>query len=98
MNAPSFLSRVEDTFAITGRGVVVIPGIPQGGKKYFVRIGDTLEVRKPDGQRLLTSVAGIEMVNSPRKIGIPLLLPQEIEKHDVPIGSELWHATEPPAA
>jgi len=98
MNVTSFLSRVEDTFAITGRGVVVIPGIPQDGKKYFVRIGDALEVRKPDGQRLLTSVAGIEMVNSPRKIGIPVLLPRDVQKEDVPIGSELWHtANEKPA-
>lgn len=94
----SFLSRVEDTFALTGRGVVVIPGIPQDRKKYFVRIGDSIEIRKPDGQRLLTTVDGIEMANSPRKIGISLLLPKEIHKSDVPIGSELWHASKIPNA
>ena len=98
MSALSLLSRVEDTFAITGRGVVVVPGIPDDGKRYFVRIGDTLEVRRPDGQRLLTTVAGIAMVNSPRKIGIPLLLPREIQKDDVPIGSELWHSAKAPDA
>ena len=92
MNMLSYLSSVEDTFAITGRGVVLVPGVPRGEKKYFVRVGDSLEIRKPDGQRLLTRVAGIEMCSPPSKIGIPLLLPRDVQKEDVPIGSELWHA------
>jgi hypothetical protein len=94
MSALIFISRIEDTFETTGRGMVLIPSIPDDGKKYVVQIGDSLEVRKPDGQRLITTVAGIEMCNSPKRF-IPLLLPTDVRKEDVPVGSELWHLSIP---
>ena len=94
MSALTFISRIEDTFEITGRGMVLLPGIPDDRKKYVVHIGDSLEVRKPDGQHLITTVAGIEMCNSPKRF-IPLLLSKDVRKEDVPVGSELWHVPTP---
>jgi hypothetical protein len=91
MSGPKFLSRVEKTFAIPGCGVRVKPGIPCDGNKHFVFIGDPIEIRKPDGQRLLTSISGIEMANTPPEAGIALLLPEDMQAKDVPVGSELWH-------
>ena len=89
MSVFSFLSKVEDAFAITGRGVVLIPGIPQEGGRS-VKVGDALEIRQPDGRRIITRVAGIEMGSRIRSA--PILLPRDLQKDDVPVGSELWHS------
>jgi hypothetical protein len=42
-----FLFRVEDVFAITGRGCVLVPGIPRSFAIPIKR-GAPLELRRPD--------------------------------------------------
>ena len=84
------LFTVEDTFVIRQRGVVVVPGIAPLGEEKF-RIGDPLELRRPDGTRRQTAIAGLEMFHRPEpSAAFPLLLPQDITKEDVPIGTEVW--------
>jgi translation elongation factor EF-Tu-like GTPase len=86
---PRLLSTVEDAFQITGRGVVVVPGIPRNGD-WRLKTGDALLLRRPDGTELETCVFGIEMASPPHPTGIPILLGQNVTKKDIPIGTELW--------
>ena len=84
------LLKVEDTFAIPGRGVGIAPGIvPIEGEKF--RVGDRLFLKRPDGTRLLSAIGGLGFFNpNPRcKIGIFL---KGLTKDDVPIGTEVWSA------
>ena len=86
------LFTVEDAFAIRQRGVIVVPGItPEDGEVF--RIGDPLELRRPDGTRRRTTIAGIEMFGRRDLTApVPILLPKDITKDDVPIGTEVWSA------
>jgi translation elongation factor EF-Tu-like GTPase len=80
---------VEDTFAIRGRGLVIVPGIVQRADEVF-RVGDPLRLKRPDGTELLTAVGGLEMFMSPVPgEEIPILL-RELGKEDIPVGSEVW--------
>lgn len=87
---PQMFSRVAETFGITGRGVVVSPGISPDDRSARVLIGDPLNLRRPDGSLLWTVVRGMPM-GGDRSKGIPVLLPERIGKADVPIGTEVWH-------
>ena len=82
------LSIIEDVFRITGRGLVVVPGIPWTGE-WRIKIGTPLELRCPDGSKFSTAIRGIEMVRGQRQM-CPLLLGAELTKDDVPIGTEIW--------
>jgi hypothetical protein len=53
-------------------------------------VGDPLRLRRPDGSELRTAIGGPEMLltSVPRK-AVPVLL-REVDKKDVPIGTEVW--------
>jgi translation elongation factor EF-Tu-like GTPase len=88
---PRCLYTVEDSFFIKGRGLVTLPGIvPCGDERY--RIGDRVEIRRPDGSRLEWAIGGIEMINCtpPRLTKEVVFLLRDLGKEDVPIGSEIW--------
>jgi hypothetical protein len=87
---PVFLSRVEGTFALAGRGVVVDPGIPHSPETHRVFIGDDLEIRREDGSVLATKVSGLEMSGSLKRGFTPIVLPVEVTEDEVPIGAEVW--------
>jgi translation elongation factor EF-Tu-like GTPase len=84
---------VEDRFVIKGRGVVVLPGIvPEEDER--IRVGDQVEIRRPDGSLLGWSIGGIEIFSTPmarprESWDYPILL-IGLEKDDVPVGSEIW--------
>jgi hypothetical protein len=86
---PRSLYTVEDSFFLKGRGLVTLPGIvPREGERF--RIGDWVEIRRPDGSRLVWAIGGIEMSDpAPPTPGVVILL-RELGKEDVPIGSEIW--------
>jgi len=82
---------VSDTFIIKGRGIILIPGIkPQGDERF--RVGDIVELRKPNGIATHAKIAGIEMFTPPPADGsFPILLKESsVEIADVPIGTEVW--------
>jgi hypothetical protein len=84
------LSIVEDIFQITGRGLVVMPGVPCGGN-WRVKIGDPIVLKRPDGSQVTTVIRGIEMGGRSRsRPMIPLVLGSELTKDAVPIGTEIW--------
>jgi translation elongation factor EF-Tu-like GTPase len=82
------LFKVEDTFVIRGRGLVVVPGIVPGRDERF-RIGDALQLKRPDGSESETTIGGLEMFTESMKPDIPVLL-KGLGKEDVPIGTEVW--------
>ena len=83
-----FLSKVEDTFLITDRGLIIVPGIPRNEKGWKLSDGEPLELRRPDGTSLQTTIAAIELGGRGKFTAI--LLPRELTKDDVPIGTEVW--------
>lgn len=72
---------VEQVFSITGRGVVLLPGLG----KNVVRVGTIVRLVRPDGSTLDTKIRGIGF-NEFRDI----LVGQELRKEDVPAGTEVW--------
>jgi len=88
-----FLFKVEDVFDITGRGIVLVPGLSGDDEVPVVRIGDPLVLRLPSGLSIQTKLAAFEMVNyhtKPRRVCLPISLPKEIKKGDIPIGTEVF--------
>ncbi|HEY9680599.1 MAG TPA: hypothetical protein V6C86_03315 [Oculatellaceae cyanobacterium] len=80
------LFTVEDTFDITGRGLVVISG-PNIYPTHF-KSGNKVSLKRPNGE-LLEHCAYVEMnTPNPQKI-LALSLPG-LTKNDVPIGTEIW--------
>jgi hypothetical protein len=76
-----FLFKVQNRFLITGRGLILVPGL--GDKK--VTVGDTIKIIKPDQTIIKTTIRGIGF-NEFRDI----LVGKDLIKDDVPIGSEVW--------
>jgi hypothetical protein len=76
-----FLFKVQDRFLVTGRGLILVPGL--GDKK--VTIGDPIKIVKPDLTIVETTIRGIGF-NEFRDI----LVGNDLTKDDVPIGSEVW--------
>jgi hypothetical protein len=92
-SVPQFLFRVADTFDIRGRGVVVAADRTYQTLDIDMRllIGDPIEFRSDERNPIRTTVAGIEFLNpwSPTRPFV-FLLPREIEKDQIAIGSEVW--------
>lgn len=83
------VSRVEDVFHLTGRGCIVLPGVPKSSD-FRIKIGDPIVLKKPDGSEIHTVVRGIEMGGRVECPGVPLLLSSEVTKEMIPVGTELW--------
>ncbi len=83
---------VEDTFAITGRGLIVAPDVDLGPAVQY-RI--LVELRRPDASTCRVDaiaqqplVGGQHVPDRGRKKH--MLLFQTLSKQDVPIGTEVW--------
>ena len=83
---------VEDAFQVTGRGCVLVPGPSTEAGGPVLRVGDPIRLVKPDGQAIETRIHGIEMLHRrppPKVITAPILLPKEITKDQVPVGTQV---------
>ena len=93
-----FLFTITDRFGIEDRGVVVVPGIPWTVGTPTVRKGDPLILRTPLGEIIKTELRDIEMISyrpdAKRLEATPILLPKNLHKFDIPIGTEVYLATE----
>jgi len=87
-----YLSTVEDTFELSGRGsIVVVPGIPrQGERQWKIRVGEAVVLEAPDGTTRHTVIGGIEMASPPHPDFIALMLGPGVTKQMVPIGTKIW--------
>jgi hypothetical protein len=94
MSAPRLLLIVEDTFAISGRGLIVASDVDLGAG-YQRRI--TAELRRPDGTiSHAEALAQVPFIDPPRPGPRPqhMLLFPSLTKTDVPIGTEVWMTEE----
>jgi hypothetical protein len=88
---PFLISKVEDIIRITGRPLCVFPGLPKEGPPNRIRVGDQIELRRPDGTALKTNLGGIEHAKGlDGESRWPLRLPPDITEADVPTGTEIW--------
>lgn len=76
-----FLFKVQDRFMITGRGLILVPGL--GDKK--ASINDTIKIVRPDNSIIETKIKGISF-----SLNRDILVESNLTKDDVPIGSEVW--------
>jgi hypothetical protein len=74
------LFKVEQTFVISGTGLVLIPGL---GNR-IVPTGSKIKVVRPDKSELLTTIHGITFKEN------TIVLNSNTKKEDVPVGSEIW--------
>ena len=86
MSTSRLLLVVEDTFAITGRGLIVAPDVDLG-ERHQLRL--TVELHRPDGTvSTAEALAQVPFVN-PSRPGARsrhMLLFANLTKNDVPIG------------
>jgi len=84
---------VTDIIRITGRGIFPWPVVPHetigGSTGEPLKIGDELELRRPDGSIVKTTLCGLEWP-SPAKGGLILRLEASISEADLPLGTEIW--------
>jgi hypothetical protein len=90
----TLLFKVEDVFAISGRGCVIMPSIP-ADSDFKIRVKDQIKLRTPDGLVLDTQIAGIEFAHGTKQDGskisrMAIILPRDIPKDDIPKGTEVW--------
>ncbi len=88
----TLLSTVEDVFEIEGRGCVVAPGLSESTPPHIrLRTRDPISLHRPDGSIVETHIHALEFLDGPnRRMCVPILLPPNITKADVPIGTEIW--------
>jgi len=91
----TYLFSVEDRYAIEGRGVILVPGIPRDPNLPVVRDGAKIQLRRPDLTVVDTFIRSLEMIRyrpelPPDKRTVPILLPKDFHKSDVPIGTEVF--------
>jgi hypothetical protein len=87
------LFTVADRFQIEERGCVLVPGLPTEPGSPNVPRGARIRLRRPDGSETDTIIKEMEMISyrkRPEKICIPILLPKDITKEDVPVGTEVF--------
>jgi hypothetical protein len=86
------ITTVEDTFQVTGRGLIVAPGPlrseMEGAPEFAV------ELHRPDGSRVPARASLTHTFSSPPPP--PLIAAQwtctlfGVQKQDVPVGTEVW--------
>jgi hypothetical protein len=86
------LFTVADTFVIRGRGLVPVPGIVPVDDERF-RVGDPIQLRRPDGLVVHTRIGGLEMLD-PNPSNEVVILLKDLTKQDVPVGTEIWSVGE----
>lgn len=87
---------VEQVFQISTIGCVVVPGVTPGPGVPEVRAGDPIRLLKPDGEVVDTRIHSIPHFNygsrpRPEVFTFPLVLPPQISKEDIPLGTRVFH-------
>jgi hypothetical protein len=82
------LFTVEDTFLITGHGLVLVPGIAPEGEERF-RSGDPILLKRPDGSEIASRIDGLELCTPNPKHLVAILL-KAMNKVDVPVRPQVW--------
>lgn len=90
-----FLAKVDDTFWIQGRGVVLVPG--QAASDFKIRVGTVLQLRTPDGRSIDTHIPGVEFLKESldsERCQMAILVTSDVARDSVPSDSEIWYVHE----
>jgi len=82
------LFTVTDTFTVTRRGLVLLPGLIPIGTERF-KAGDPILLRSPDGRETRTSIGALELPH-PNPENEVLIMLRDLARDDVPVGTEVW--------
>ena len=83
------LFTVVDTFLISGRGLILAADVLP--EQVQLKVNESIELRRQDGSSIITKVVGIEFASPPdANRPLAILLPSDIHKEQVPIGTEVW--------
>ena len=77
------LFRVENQFTITGRGLILTPGL--GNNVKFVTAGTKIRLVRPNKSDLITTIKAITFEGNH-----DILISREFTKEYVPVGTEVW--------
>ena len=83
---------VSDVFDITGVGCILILGIPHSSDSVpSIQRGAPIVLRRPDDSEIQTVIRQFELIRmaSPKPF-VPISLPRNFKKSDVPSGTEVW--------
>jgi len=84
------LFEVQDVFLVTGRGIILIPGLSETNS---VREGSEVVLQRPDNTRIITKILSFELVSPkapPGKNRYPIVIPDNIGIFKVPIGTKVF--------
>jgi len=97
---PHHLYTVEAVWTIESRGLV-LEGFRAEQYPLF-RVGGHVDLNRPDGTVLRAEIVGVEYPPSVKCVGqrpedprYGVLVSRELNKDDVPIGTEVWSVDEP---
>lgn len=85
-----YIEEVEDIFDISGRGCIIVPGIPYS---FEPKIGkdSILEFENPSGSKVTARIQGFEMINRGKPMQhAPFSLESSIKKGDIEIGAKIY--------
>lgn len=82
------LSKIEDVFDVTGRGIIIAPGFPIAAYR-FSREYDAL-IKHGGGTRMCKATFSVPFQSPPPKEVSYYCHLSGIAKAEIPIGSELW--------
>jgi hypothetical protein len=95
---PFLLMIVERAVSVPGIeqiGLYLLPGLPKKPFPHAVCLGDSVELRRPDGSRMSTTILSIEHTVPPKGAHPePLMIPGTFQESDVPVGTEVWWIAE----
>jgi len=87
---PARLIVVGDVFKFRDGTLHFTPTVPFAVADHLrLKVGDNLELRRPDGSIIKTTLLGID-VFSPSHWTVGLSLGKPLGKSDVPVGTEIW--------
>jgi len=85
----AFLTEVEDTFSVTGRGLIIAPLFPVSD--YRLDTNETLRIEQPDGSSFeCEAYFQVPLQSPPPKVVAITCALLNVEKASVPIGSKVW--------
>ena len=90
-----FAFTVGDSFTVRRLGLILFPSV--GPLDHGLRIGDALELRRPDESACRTTVVCLNPVHANPTPFWALVLPDG-QPLDAPVGTQVWVAEAEPAA
>jgi len=84
----SHLFNVAEVFILKGLGPVLRPASPP---TVVIRLGEQVELLRPDGSRISSRITAIQTLCAPPKpCRYMFVLPSDFPAEDVPVGTEIW--------